>query len=48
MISWEIIIYIFLALVSIVAVRIGFKFDINEWLKSRKEIQNLCSSPNDQ
>ena len=40
-ISWEIIIYILVALVSIVAVRIGFKFDINEWLKSRREIQNV-------
>ena len=47
MISMETIIYIVMAIVAIVAVKIAITFDVNEWLKSRKEVQkvklqNLC------
>ena len=47
----EAIIYIFVAIVAIVAVKIGIKFDINEWQKSRKETQrvkfkNMCPHVN--
>ncbi len=45
--TWEIVLYIFLAIVTTVVVRIGFKFDINEWLKERRTVQqaklkNMC------
>ncbi len=43
----EIAFYIVIAIVGIIAIKIYFKFDINEWLKVRREtqkikLQNIC------
>ena len=51
MISMEAIIYIVVAIVAIVAVRIAITFDINKWQESRRErqkvkFQNICPHVN--
>lgn len=38
---WKIVIYILVAAIGIVTIRIGVKFDINTWLKERKEAKIL-------
>ena len=41
---WKIPIYIVLASLGTIAIRISFKFDINVWLKARKEAKELRDS----